>query len=156
MLEPEVRAGVAAAKRPRPAPSRRPTMLAVALSAGIAMGLTATSPGPLAAQSPPRGVLVRSGDLGPDGALRVDRGELRRGLDGRRRNVLELERDYVDGARELAHPVKVFVIGGDLEIGDVAGRSVTDGRIGMDPVSELARLDCEHPPELAGSEHTDG
>ena len=54
--------------------------------------------------------------------------ELRRRVGRGGRDVLELERHHVDAAREGADGVEVVVVGGNLEVGDLAGRRVVVGR----------------------------
>jgi hypothetical protein len=91
-----------------------------------------------------------------DIAVRPDEGELSTGGGGSRRDVLELEGDGADLAREAAHGVEVFVGGDDFEIGDLAGRGIGIGRKGVDAITHAACRNREHAAELAAAEDADG
>ena len=58
--------------------------------------------------------------------------------------------------REGANRVEVVVVGGDLEVGDLAGRRVFAGRQGVHAIAHAPRGDREHAPELAAAQHADG
>ncbi len=68
-------------------------------------------------------------------------------------HVLELERDDVDTARELANLVEVVVRRHDLHVGNLSGRGVVLRREGVHAVAEAARRHGEHASELAAAEH---
>ena len=68
-------------------------------------------------------------------------------------HVLELERDNVDTARELANLVEVVVWRHDLHVGNLSGRRVVLGRERVHAVAETPRRHGEHASELAAAEH---
>ncbi len=75
----------------------------------------------------------------------------RRGVD-----VLEFEGHDVDLAREVPDRIEILVRGGDLHIGQMAGRGVLTGGECVDAIAHLPGGDGEHPAELPAAEDADG
>ena len=71
------------------------------------------------------------------------------------RHVLELERDDIDAARELADPIEIVVRRLHLDVRDLPGRRVVLGRERVHAIAEAARGHGEHAAELAAAQHAD-
>src|SRR5262249_8055292 len=92
-----------------------------------------------------------------DPAVRTNRDQFRGGGGGGRgRDIHEFEGNDLDLPSELANAVEIFVGVDELLVADLAGRRVVIRRIDQNAVTQFARRQGEHAPELSAAQHADG
>ena len=87
--------------------------------------------------------------------VRADRNRLREPLDRRGRNVLEFERDDVDGICEPGERGLVPIIRACRERRDLGGGGVRFGAVDVAAIAQPRRRRRDHPAELAAAQDAD-